>query len=65
MHAEVFKREPVSGPCVECGAEELKQYPILSAEGWRLAIKCQACLATASSKPWHRLGWVRLPEDDI
>jgi hypothetical protein len=54
---------PVAGACPECGRDELRRYPVLAAEGWFEVVKCQHCLGTLSREPWHRLGWVRLPED--
>jgi vanillate/4-hydroxybenzoate decarboxylase subunit D len=56
---------PVDGVCQECGAGELRQYPILAADGWFEVVKCQRCLASVSRVPWHRLGWIRLPEDAL
>jgi hypothetical protein len=56
---------PVDGACPACGAEELRQYPILSVGGWFEVVKCQRCLTSVSREPWHRLGWVRLPEDAL
>jgi len=41
-----IQREPVSGACPECGAEELCRHPVLSEGGWWNAVKCQACLAS-------------------
>jgi len=56
---------PVDGTCPECGAADLREYPILGADGWFEVVKCQQCLASVSRRPWHRLGWVRLPEDAL
>jgi vanillate/4-hydroxybenzoate decarboxylase subunit D len=56
-------KEVVAGSCPDCGAEELRQYPVLSAGGWFVVVKCQRCLFSVSRTPWHRLGWVRLQED--
>lgn len=58
-------KEPVDGGCLECGAAELRRYPVLASDGWFEAVKCQRCLASVSRVPWHRLGWVRLPEDAL
>ena len=58
-------KEPVAGACPECGAEELRRYPVLAADGWFEVVKCQRCLASVSREPWHRLGFVRLPEDAL
>ena len=54
----------VDGDCPECGAADLARYPVLSADGWFIAVKCQRCLCTVSRERWNRLGWVTLPEDD-
>ena len=56
---------PVEGTCPECGRAELQRYPVLSADGWFEVVKCQRCLASVSRERWHRLGWVRLPEDAL
>jgi hypothetical protein len=61
----VVERTPVAGRCHECGAEDLKQYPVLANGGWFMVVKCQACLASVSRKPWNRLGWVSLDEDSF
>ena len=53
----------VEGSCPECGAEELREYPVLAAEGWFEVVKCQRCLASVSRKRWHSLGFVHLPEE--
>jgi hypothetical protein len=58
-------KEPVAGACPECGAEELRRYPVLAADGWFEVVKCQRCLASVSRERWHRLGFVRLPEDAL
>lgn len=55
----------VPGTCPECGAESLRKYPVLAADGWFEVVKCQQCLASVSRVPWHRLGWVRLIEDEV
>jgi hypothetical protein len=55
----------VEGTCPECGAEDLRQYPVLTAEGWFEVVKCQVCLASVSRERWHRLGFVHLPEDAL
>ena len=51
-------REDAAGSCPDCGAGEIKSYPVLSEGGWFLAEKCQACLASVSRTPWQRLGYV-------
>ena len=55
----------VEGTCPECGAEELRQYPVLAVGGWFEVVKCQRCLCSASRRPWNRLGWVTLEEDAL
>jgi len=59
----VPKKVVVDGECPECGAGDLRRYPVLSADGWFIATKCQTCLCTVSRERWNRLGWVTLPED--
>ncbi len=59
----VPQRVRVPGTCDECGAADLHEYPVLGAEGWSEVVKCQTCLASASRRPWNRLGWISLPED--
>ncbi|MGE0387489.1 MAG: hypothetical protein AB7Q97_22395 [Gammaproteobacteria bacterium] len=56
-------REAVQGACTECGAHDLKRYPVLAFGGWFIVTKCQACLATMKREPWTRLGTISLPED--
>jgi hypothetical protein len=58
-------KTPVDGECPECGARELRQYPVLAAGGWFDVTKCQRCLASVSRTRWHRLGWIHLPEDEL
>jgi hypothetical protein len=55
----------VEGTCPECGAEALRRYPVLAAEGWFEVVKCQRCLHSVSRERWHRLGFVHLPEDAL
>jgi vanillate/4-hydroxybenzoate decarboxylase subunit D len=50
------EREPVAGVCPECGAQDLKKYPVLSENGWEIATKCQACLCSVERTKWNRLG---------
>jgi len=63
--APVQAREPVAGVCPECGAEDLRRYPVLSEGGWFLVVKCQACLCSLSREPWRRLGHVELLSDAL
>ena len=56
---------PVEGSCPGCGAEALSRYPVLAADGWFEVVKCQRCLTSVSRERWHRLGYVRLPEDAL
>lgn len=51
-------REPVDGTCPECGASDLRRFPVLSEGGWFLAVKCQRCLCSVSRERWHQLGYV-------
>jgi NMD protein affecting ribosome stability and mRNA decay len=55
----------VEGTCPECAGVDLRRYPVLGAEGWFEVVKCQQCLASVSRERWHRLGWIRLPEDAL
>jgi hypothetical protein len=59
----VPEKVAVDGTCPECGAADLARYPVLSADGWFIATKCQKCLCTVTRERWNRLGWVQLPED--
>jgi N-methylhydantoinase B len=58
-------KESVEGACEACGAEQLARYPLLGPEGWVMVVKCQMCLNSNSRAPWHRLGWIRLPDDEL
>jgi vanillate/4-hydroxybenzoate decarboxylase subunit D len=64
LHLSV-EREPVDGTCPECGAEDLKRYPVLSEGGWWTAVKCQSCLASISREPWNLLGSITLLSDQV
>jgi hypothetical protein len=59
----VPQKEEVAGECPECGAIELRRYPVLGAGGWFQVVKCQRCLYSVERVPWNRLGWVTLAED--
>jgi len=61
----VPQKVPVDGTCPECGAAELRQYPVLAADGWFQVVKCQRCLRSVSRERWHALGWVHLPEEAL
>lgn len=50
------EREPVEGTCPECGASDLRKYPVLSENGWEIAVKCQACLCSVERTKWNLLG---------
>ncbi len=63
--APVQVRETVAGRCVECGAEALKRYPVLSEGGWFVVVKCQVCLHSLSREKWTRLGHVSLMTDSL
>ena len=63
--APVQAREPVTGTCDECGAENLMRYPVLSEGGWYIVIKCQTCLHAQSRRKWTRLGYVSLITDTL
>jgi hypothetical protein len=49
--AIVVERKPVEGACSECGAEQLRRYPVLSEGGWHEVVKCQSCLHSESRVP--------------
>ena len=59
------EREPVSGTCPGCGAEDLARYPVISEKGWEIVVKCQSCLVSVSREPWNRLGPVVLLTDSL
>jgi hypothetical protein len=61
---EMPDREQVSGPCPSCKTESLRRYPVLTSAGWFLSVKCTQCLHTIDRRPWRRLGWVSLGEDE-
>jgi hypothetical protein len=54
------EREPVSGECPECGASDLRRYPVLTEGGWFQVVKCQTCLHSVSRERWHLLGPVEV-----
>jgi len=58
-------REVIAGVCVECGAESLARYPVVSERGWELVTKCQSCLCSQHRESWHRLGPVSLLSDGL
>lgn len=41
LHVE---RESTDRECPECGSDDVRQYPVLSEDGWVMATKCQGCL---------------------
>lgn len=49
-------REPVGGHCPQCGAEDLRRYPVVGERGWEIVVKCQACLYAVERDRWGRLG---------
>jgi uncharacterized Zn finger protein len=59
------QKDPVSGSCPECGAEELARYPVVSEKGWEMVTKCQACLYSVEREKWHRLGPISMLEDQL
>lgn len=61
----VVERIPVSGTCVQCAGNDIKRYPVVSDGGWFVVTKCQNCLYSLDRAPWHRLGYIRLAEDNI
>jgi predicted RNA-binding Zn-ribbon protein involved in translation (DUF1610 family) len=59
------EKTPVDGTCPECGAEELRRYPVMSEGGWFEVVKCQSCLHSVSREPWHLLGHIQMLSDSI
>ena len=53
------------GTCPECGADELKSYPVLSEGGWWDVTKCQQCLHSVSREPGPLLGGMTMLVDAI
>jgi vanillate/4-hydroxybenzoate decarboxylase subunit D len=53
------------GTCPECGADELKSYPVLSEGGWWDVTKCQQCLHSVSREPGPLLGGISMLVDAI
>lgn len=53
-------RDAVEGRCPECGAEDLKAYPVLSEGGWWNVVKCQSCLCSTHREPGPLLGGISL-----
>jgi hypothetical protein len=52
-------REPVAGPCPECGGETLARYEVLAEGGWFEVVKCQGCLHSVERRrisPLVRMG---------
>ena len=47
------EREPVGGECPECGASDLRRYPVLTEGGWFQVVKCRTCL--------HSVYFTRVP----
>ena len=59
------EREPVSGTCPECGAEDLARYPVISEKGWEIVTKCQACLVSVDRQQGNRLGPITLLTESL
>jgi vanillate/4-hydroxybenzoate decarboxylase subunit D len=53
-------RQDVEGECPECGAAELKSYPVLSEGGWWNVTKCQNCLCSVDREAGPLLGAIHL-----
>jgi hypothetical protein len=58
-------KEDVSGECPECGASELKAYPVLSEGGWWNVTKCQNCLCSVQREAGPPLGGISLLIDAV
>jgi hypothetical protein len=58
-------REWVAGACPECGAQELRRYPVVGENGWEIVIKCQSCLCSTARERWGRLGPYSLMVDMV
>jgi vanillate/4-hydroxybenzoate decarboxylase subunit D len=59
------EREPVSGTCPECGAEDLARYPVISEKGWEIVTKCQGCLVSVDRQQGNRLGPITLLSESL
>lgn len=59
LHVYVEKVR-VDGECPECGAAELRTYPVLSEGGWWDVVKCQECLRSSERKPGPLLGGISM-----
>jgi uncharacterized protein (DUF983 family) len=55
----------VDGDCPNCGDAALARYPVVAVGGWMEVVKCQRCLISVSRKPWHRSGFITLPEFEM
>ncbi len=62
---EVVERVAVAGACPECGAQELRAYPVVAEIGWERVVKCGRCLHSVSREPWRRLGPLELLVDSL
>jgi len=50
----VEKKDVPKVKCPECGAEDVKEYPVLSDGGWFTVVKCQVCLHSIERKPFPK-----------
>lgn len=60
LHVE---RTDVDGTCPECGADDLRRYPVLSEGGWWMVTKCQNCLHSVERERWGLAGSIQLLPD--
>lgn len=58
------QRQPVPGACSNCGAQELRSYPVLSEGGWWDVVKCQVCLSSEERAPGPLLGGIKRISDE-
>lgn len=54
------EKASVDGSCPECGAKDLKTYPVLSEGGWWDVVKCQSCLCSVERKASSLLGGIEM-----
>ena len=60
-----LRKEPVDGACPQCGAAQLRRYPVNSEGGWFEVVKCQNCLHSLRRERWHLFGSLQLLSDTL